>query len=41
LIKNTIAAATGDSRFEKLRLEESKDITIRIDVIEERKVLAE
>ncbi len=41
IIKNTIAAATSDSRFEKLKLDEAKDIKIRIDIISERKVLAE
>ena len=41
LIKNTIAAATSDARFEKLKLDEVWSIKIRIDVIEERKVLAE
>lgn len=38
LIKNTIAAIQ-DSRFEKLKLDEAKDLTIRIDTIVERKVL--
>lgn len=41
IIKNTIAAATSDSRFEKLKLDEIKDIKIRIDLISERKVLAD
>jgi AMMECR1 domain-containing protein len=41
IIRNVISAAAQDSRFEKLKLDEVKDIKIRIDVITERKVLQE
>ncbi len=41
IIRNVISAATQDSRFEKLKLDEVKDIKIRIDVITERKILQE
>lgn len=41
IIRNVISAATQDTRFEKLKLDEVKDIKIRIDVITERKILQE
>jgi AMMECR1 domain-containing protein len=41
LIENTITAISKDSRFEKLKQDEVKDIKIRIDEIEDRQVLSE
>ena len=39
LIENTITAISKDSRFKPIKLEEVKDLKIRIDKIENRKIL--
>ena len=39
LIENTVSAISKDSRFKALKLDEVKDIKIRIDKIESRKIL--
>lgn len=41
IIKNSIAAATQDSRFDKLKLDDLETTKIRVDIISERRVLAE
>lgn len=41
IIENTISAISKDDRFSKLKLDEVKDLKIRIDEITNRKVLQE
>jgi len=41
LLKNTIAALTGDKRFAPLTLEEAEKLQFRIDYISERKIISE
>jgi len=41
LIKNTLHALTKDSRFEPVKMDEVKDLKIRIDLIRERHILKE
>lgn len=39
IIKNTISAITNDERFPALKKEESKNLKLRLDIIEDRKIL--
>lgn len=41
LIENTIEAISKDSRFEPLKLDEINDIKIRVDIINNRTILAD
>ena len=41
IIENTIVSLSKDSRFEKVKLNESSDLKIRIDLITSRKILQE
>jgi AMMECR1 domain-containing protein len=41
IIENTIEAISQDSRFSPVKLDEVKDIKIRVDLITSRKILKE
>jgi AMMECR1 domain-containing protein len=41
IIENTIEAISKDTRFSALKLDEIKDLKIRVDIIKQRKILKE